>query len=29
METIDDDTIAAAKEFIARAHTAGTPFSCG
>jgi arylsulfatase len=26
METIDDDTIAAAKDFIARAHAAGTPF---
>jgi arylsulfatase len=26
METIDDETIAAAKDFIARCHTAGTPF---
>jgi arylsulfatase A-like enzyme len=26
METIDDDTVAAAKDFIQRQHTAGTPF---
>jgi arylsulfatase A-like enzyme len=26
METIDDETIAGAKDFIARAHAAGTPF---
>jgi arylsulfatase A-like enzyme len=26
METIDDETIVAAKDFIARAHAAGTPF---
>ena len=26
METIDDDTVAAAKDFIRRQHSAGTPF---
>ena len=26
METIDDDTVAAAKDFIRRQHGAGTPF---
>ena len=28
METIDDETVAAAKEFIQRQHEAGTPFFC-
>jgi arylsulfatase A-like enzyme len=28
METIDDETMAAAKDFITRQHTAGTPFFC-
>ena len=28
METIDDETVAAAKEFIQRQHAAGTPFFC-
>ena len=28
METVDDETIAAAKEFIKKQHTAGKPFFC-
>jgi arylsulfatase len=28
METIDDETVAAAKDYIARQHKAGTPFFC-
>lgn len=28
METIDEETLAAAKDFIKRQHAAGTPFFC-